>query len=121
MKHQLLVATAAGLLAALSIQQAHAEYGNGLQMSPSGTAITEEMLERCAELGISRVQCNEVSILQAERVEVAASSKEKGSGTSLITTEVGQMAAFMGVLGVIFGGIAAAFFLKGRRAKPVPA
>ena len=110
----------AGLLAALSVQQANAQYGDGVPMSPSGSAVTGAMLERCAELGISRVQCNDSSILQAERVELAENSEEKGSGTSMITTELGQMAAFIGVIGAAFGGIAGAFYLKGR-ARQVPA
>jgi hypothetical protein len=110
-----------GLLAALSVQQAHAQYGDGVPMSPSGSAVTGEMLERCAELGISRVQCSDASILQAERVEIVTSSQEKGSGTSMITTELGQMAAFIGVIGAAFGGIAGAFYLKGRRAGRIPA
>lgn len=117
---QLLV-MAIGLLAALSVQQAYAQYGDGLPMSPSGNAVTDEMLERCSDLGISRVQCSDASILQAERVELAENSIEKGSGTSMITTEIGQMAAFIGVIGAVFGGIAGAFYLKGRRAGQIPA
>jgi hypothetical protein len=109
-----------GLLAALSIPQAHAQYGDGLPMSPAGSAVTGEMLERCSELGISRVQCSDASILQAGRVELAENSVEKGSGTSMITTELGQMALFIGVLSAAFGGIAGAFYLKGR-ARQVPA
>jgi hypothetical protein len=117
---QLLV-MAIGVLAALSAQQAFAQYGDGLPMSPAGAAVSGEMLERCSELGISRVQCSDASILQAERVEIATNSEEKGSGTSMITTELGQMAAFIGVIGVVFGGVAGAFYLKGRRASQVPA
>jgi hypothetical protein len=37
----------------------------------------------------------------------------------MLSTETGQMAVFIGVLGAIFGGVAAAFFFKGRGAKPV--
>ena len=107
-----------GLMAVLSVQQAHAQYGDGVPMSPG--AVTGEMLERCSELGISRVQCSDASILQAERVELAENSKEGGSGTSMITTELGQMVAFIGVIGTVFGGIACAFYLKGR-ARQVPA
>jgi len=36
----------------------------------------------------------------------------------MLSTETGQMAVFIGVLAAIFGGVAAAFFIKGRGAKP---
>ncbi len=119
MKQPLVMAI--GVLTLLSAQQAFGQYGGGLPMSPAGAAVSGEMLERCTELGISRVQCSDASILQAERVEIAKSSQEKGSGTSMITTELGQMAAFIGVIGAVFGGIAGAFYLKGRRAGQIPA
>jgi len=112
---------AIGVLTLLSAQQAFGQYGDGLPMSPAGAAVSGAMLERCTELGISRVQCSDASILQVERVEIAKSSLEKGSGTSMITTELGQMAAFIGVIGAVFGGIAGAFYLKGRRAGQIPA
>jgi hypothetical protein len=119
MKQLFVMAVAAGLLAALTVQQASAQYGDSLPMAPG--AVSEEMLQRCAELGISRVQCNDVSILQAERMEIATTSKEKGSGTSMITTELGQMVVFVGALGAVFGGIASAFYVMGRRARQVTA
>jgi hypothetical protein len=37
----------------------------------------------------------------------------------MLSTESGQMVAFIGILGAIFGGVAAAFFFKGRSSKPV--
>jgi hypothetical protein len=49
----------------------------------------------------------------------AQQNPSTGSGTSFISTETGTTAAFIGILGAIFGGVAAAFFFKGRGAKPV--
>ena len=119
MKQLFMTAVAAGLLAALSVQQAHAQYGDSLPMAPGGTGVSEEMLQRCAVLGISRAQCNDVTLLQAERMEIAKSGD--GSGTSMLATETGQMAVFIGVLGAVFGGVAGAFYMMGRKARQVPA
>lgn len=98
----------------LSAQQSYTQYGD------SGSEASEETLQRCAELDISRAQCNDVSVLQAERMQLVRSSEEKGSGTSMIATEAGQTVLFIGVLGAVFGGIAGAFYVMGRKAKQVP-
>jgi hypothetical protein len=37
----------------------------------------------------------------------------------MVSTETGQMAVFISVLGAIFGSVAAAFFFKGRGSKLV--
>lgn len=121
MKQLFLMAVAAGLLVALSVQQANAQYGDSLPMGPSGTSVSEEMLQRCADLSIPRAQCNDVTLLQAERMQLALKSQEKGSGTSMITTELSQMALIIGTIGAIFGGIAGAFYAMGRKARQVPA
>lgn len=121
MKQLFAIGIAMGLLVVLSGQLANAKYGDGLHLGSQGSAVSDEMLGRCGDLKISRVQCNQVSILQAERMELATNSKEKGSGTSMITDELGQMVAFIGGLGAVFGGIAAAFYLKGRRTRQIPA
>lgn len=115
MKQLFVMAIAAGLLAAASVQQSFAQYYGG------DTGTTEETLLRCAELNIPRAQCNDVSVLQAERMDLALKSKEKGSGTSMITTELGQMVLIIGVIAAIFGGVAGAFYMMGRNAKQVPA
>lgn len=115
-----MTAIAAGLLIMLSVQQANAQYGDSLPVG-SGNAVSEEMLQRCAELDISRIQCNQASILQAERIGLINESGEKGSGTSMIATDFGQMAGFVGALGAVFGGIAAAFYVMGRKGRQVPA
>ena len=121
MKQLFIMAVAAGLLAALSVQQANAQYGDSLPMSPGGNSVSEEMLQRCVELSISREQCNDITLLQAERFQLALNSKEKGSGTSMITTELGQMVLIIGAIGAIFGGVAGAFYAMGRKAKQIPA
>jgi len=116
MKQQLsIMAIAAGLLAATSAQQSFAQY------DVSGTGASEATLQRCAELDISRAQCNDVTVMQAERMQLALGSEEKGSGTSMITTELGQMVLIIGAVGAIFGGIAGAFYAMGRKARQVPA
>jgi hypothetical protein len=119
MKQLFMMAAAASLLAALSIQQANAQYGDSLPLTPSVTSVSEEMLQRCAELDIPRTQCNDVSLLQAERMEIAKGGE--GSGTSMFATELGQMVLIIGVIGGVFGGVAGAFYAMGRKAKQVPA
>jgi hypothetical protein len=111
MKQLFIMAIAAGALALFPIQ-ALAQY-------PSGGVggITEETLQRCGELNIPRAQCSEATVLQAERIVKAQESGEKGSGTAMLATETGQMIVFVGVLAAVFGGVAGAFFMMGRRAK----
>jgi hypothetical protein len=114
MKRQLVIMTiAAGILAVMSVQQSYAQYGDG------GTEVTAETLQKCERLNIPRTQCNEYTVLQAERIEIAKTGE--GSGTSMLATETGQMVVLIGVLGAIFGGVAGAFYAMGRKAKWVPA
>lgn len=116
MKQLFVVTFAVGLLAAASAQQSFAQnYGGG------GTGATEETILRCTELNIPKAQCNDVSVLLAERKELALKSEEKGSGTSMITTEPGQMVLIIGIIAAIFGGVAGAFYMMGRNAKQIPA
>jgi hypothetical protein len=115
MKQLLIMAIAVGVLAVTSVQQSYAQYDVG------GTGASEATLQRCAELDIPRAQCNDVTVLQAERFQLALNSEEKGSGTSMVATELGQMVLVIGVLGTIFGGVAGAFYGMGRKAKQVPA
>jgi hypothetical protein len=95
---------------------AMAQYGVG--GSPV-TGATPEQLAECERLGIERSICTENNILAKHRLTQAQSNPSTGSGTPMLSTETGQMAVFIGVLGAIFGGVAAAFFLKGRGSKPV--
>jgi hypothetical protein len=76
-------------------------------------------LQTCQNLGIERSQCNDVNILAKERLTNAQANPSTGSGTPMLSTGTGQMAVFIGVLGAIFGGVAAVFFFKGRGAKPI--
>ena len=110
----IMMAVAAGILAAMSAQQSYAQYEGG------GVGVNAETLQKCEQLKIPRTQCNDVTVLQAERLQLALNSNEKGSGTSMIAREVGQMVLFIVVLGAIFGGVAGAFYAMGRKARQVP-
>jgi len=91
-------------------------YGGG---GSSGGAVTQQQLQQCDQLGIERSQCNDVNILAKERLTNAQANPGQGSGTPMLSTQTGQMVVFIGVLGAIFGGVAAMFFLKGRGSKPI--
>ncbi|HKU49330.1 MAG TPA: hypothetical protein VJP79_05225 [Nitrososphaera sp.] len=95
---------------------AMAQYGVG--GNPT-TGATPAQLEECANLGIDRSICTENAILAKHRLTQAQSNPSTGSGTPMLSTDTGQMIAFIGILGAIFGGVAAAFFFKGRGSKPV--
>lgn len=106
MKNTIFIATVAAVLLA-GVQQAFAQYPGG-----GAGQVSEETLQKCKDLGIPRTQCDERAVLAAERKNIAG----EGSGTPMIATETGGMVATLGVLGAIFGGISAGFFIKGRRA-----
>ena len=101
-----------------STQQAFAQYFGG-----GGEALTEAQLDKCERLEIN--PCTQNNILAKERVLSAQGTTygnaPEGSGTAMLSTETGQMVVFIGVLGAIFGGVSAAFFLKGRGSKPASA
>jgi hypothetical protein len=110
---------AIGIMAALfaavgvtSAPQAFAQYFGG-----GGEPLTKEQLNFCTQNNIN--PCTQNNILAKERLLGAQAHPSTGSGTPMLSTETGQMAVFIGVLGVIFGGVAAAFFIKGRGAKPI--
>lgn len=88
--------------------------------SPGGGTATPEQLERCEELGIERSQCNDITILAKERVTSAQTTtygnNPEGSGTPYFRGL--ETWGIIGALAAIFGGVAAAFFFKGRGAKP---
>lgn len=117
MKQLFIMAIVAGLLAMASAQQSFAQYGSG-----AGTASQEQLL-RCDELGIDRNQCNDSTILAKERFqyarETAYGNSPEGSGTPFFKGV--ETLGVIGILGAIFGGIAGAFFLMGRKARQVPA
>jgi hypothetical protein len=95
---------------------AYGQYGGG---GASVGSASPEQLQECQQLGIPRENCNDVTILAKKRLTAAEENPSTGSGTPMLSTESGQMAVFIGVLAAIFGGVAAAFFFKGRGAKPV--
>lgn len=96
-----------------SAPQAFSQYPGG----SGGEPITQAMLDKCEQYGI--VPCTQNGILAKERLTQAQQNPSTGSGTSMLATESGQMIAFIGILGGIFGAVAAAFFFKGRSSKPV--
>lgn len=107
--------TMSALFAAVGIGYVPLAFGQ----YPGGTGgepLTQEMLDKCEQYGI--VPCTQNGILAKERLIGAQNNPSTGSGTPMLSTETGQMAVFIGVLGAIFGGVAAAFFFKGRGAKP---
>jgi hypothetical protein len=118
MKHLFGMAIAAGILAVMSVQQAYAQYGAG----STGTA-SQEQLQRCDELGINRNQCNDVTILAKERwlyaQETTYGNNPEGSGTPYFKGL--ETFAVIGILGAIFGGVASAFYIMGRKARQAPA
>src|ERR671915_634349 len=95
---------------------AYAQYG--ATGGRTGNAAPEQLRE-CEQLGILRENCSDVTILAKKRLTAAQENPATGSGTPMLSTESGQMTVFIGVLAAIFGGVAAAFFLKGRGARPV--
>ncbi len=117
-KQSVIIGITAGLLALLAAQQqSYAQYP---QYDGTGTVgISEETLQRCKDLGIRESQCTEANVLAKERVDWFKDNR--GSGTPLFAFESGQLFVFIGALGAVFGGVAAAFFAMGRRAKQVAA
>ncbi len=99
-------------------EKAIAQYDPGALGGSLGTA-TPEQLAECEQLDIIRENCNDITILAKKRLTAAEANPGEGSGTAMLSTETGQMTVFIGVLGAIFGGVAAAFFIKGRGARPV--
>ena len=95
-----------------STPQAFAQYFGG-----DSAPLTQEQLDKCATYNIN--PCTQNAILAKERLIAAQQNPSTGSGTSMLTTETGTTVAFIGILGAIFGGVAAMFFFKGRGAKPV--
>src|SRR5215813_11357671 len=111
---------AAGLLAILSIHQSYAQSYGYPDSNPVG-GVTNATLAKCVQLKIERSQCSDSSVLLKERILLAQESITKGSGTPMLATQGGQLALFIGVLGAIFGAVAAAFFVSGKRTKGQPA
>jgi hypothetical protein len=113
----IIAALAAVAVLASTTSVAYAQYG-GAPSGSIGTA-SPEQLQECEQLGIVAGECSDVTILAKKRLTAAQENPSTGSGTPMLSTESGQMAIFIGVLAAIFGGVAAAFFFKGRGARPV--
>jgi hypothetical protein len=113
-KTTLLTIATLALAAAIPAQAAFAQYGTA--GNPT-TGATEEQLAECEELGIDRAQCNEHNILAKRRVQYAEKTtygnEPEGSGTAYFAGN--ETWVFIGTLGAVFGGVAAAFFVKGKR------
>ena len=116
MNKPMIAALAAMALLTSTMSVAYAQYGGG--GASVGTA-SPEQLQECEQLGIPRETCSDVNILAKKRLTAAQENPATGSGTPMLSTEAGQMTVFIGVLAAIFGGVAAAFFFKGRGARPV--
>jgi hypothetical protein len=116
MNKPIIAALAAMAVLTSTMSVAYAQYGGG--GASVGTA-SPEQLQECEQLGIPRENCSDVTILAKKRLTAAQENPATGSGTPMLSTESGQMTVFIGVLAAIFGGVAAAFFFKGRGARPV--
>jgi hypothetical protein len=117
MNKPIIAALAAMALLSSTTSIAFAQYG-GSSGGSVGTA-SPEQLQECQTLGIPTENCSDVTILAKKRLTAAEANPSTGSGTPMLSTTSGQMTIFIGVLAAIFGGVAAAFFFKGRGAKPV--
>ena len=116
MNKPIIAALAAMAVLSSTMGVAYAQYtGGGASV---GTA-SPEQLQECEQLGVPRENCSDVTILAKKRLTAAQENPATCSGTPMLSTESGQMTIFIGVLAAIFGGVAAAFFFKGRGAKPV--
>jgi len=105
------------------IGMASAQYGGdtgttGATGGSTGSA-SPAQIQECQSLGIPTETCNDQQILAKKRLTAAQENPSTGSGTPMLSTEGGQMIVFIAVLAAIFGGVAAAFFFKGRGAKPI--
>ena len=113
-----ILAAALAALAALTSTMGVAVAQYGGTGGTTGSA-SPEQLQECQNMGIPRENCSDVTILAKRRLTAAQENPSTGSGTPMFATQSGQMVIFIAVLAVIFGGVAAMFFIKGRGAKPV--
>ncbi len=121
MNKPIIVALAVFFTAAVSVMSVQQAYAQGY--AGSGTDIvTEETKAKCDQYGIPASQCTELNVIAKERLitaqKTAYGNNPMGSGTSMIAQEASTTWVFIGVLAAIFGGVAAAFFLRGRGAAP---
>ena len=100
--------------AEVAVPAAFAQYGGG-----GAQTATPQQLQECQQLNIPAGECNDTTILAKRRLTAAQANPSTGSGTPMLSTESGQMIIFIGVLGAIFGGVAAAFFFRSRGSRKV--
>jgi hypothetical protein len=120
-KQLAMMAIAAGILAGISVHQSYAQYGDNSGGS-AGTATTEQ-LGRCDQLKISTNQCTDNTILAAERVQSAKETTYGNNPTGSGTPYFREIETFVmiGILGAVFGSVAGAFYMMGRRSKQISA
>jgi hypothetical protein len=116
MNQPIIAALAALAVLTSTVGIAYAQYGG---TGGSTGSASPAQIQECQTLGIPTETCNDQTILAKKRLTAAEENPSTGSGTPMFATEGGQMTIFIAVLAVIFGGVAGAFFLKGRGAKPV--
>jgi hypothetical protein len=121
MNKPIIVALAVFFAAGVSVMGIQQAYAQGY--AGSGTDIvTEETLAKCDQYGIPRANCTELNVIAKERLitarQTAYGNDPMGSGTSMIAQEASTTWVFIGILAAIFGGVAAAFFFRGRGAAP---
>jgi len=116
MNMPIIAALSALVVMASTMGVAYAQYGG---TGGSTGSASPEQLQECESLGIPRENCNDVSILAKKRLTAAQENPATGSGTPMLSTAGDQTIVFIGILAAIFGGVAAAFFFKGRGARPV--
>ncbi|AIF85007.1 hypothetical protein NTE_02972 [Candidatus Nitrososphaera evergladensis SR1] len=98
-------------LAAGTVQQSHAQYG--VSGNPTAGA-TPDQLAECEKYNIDRIECNEQTILAARKWAITHENPN-GSGTPMLSIGGNETLLYVGALGAIFGGVAAAFFVKGKK------
>jgi len=105
---------AAGITLALAagmVQQSRAQYG----VSGNPTAgVTPNQLAECNAYGINRIECSEQTLLAARKWAITHQNPN-GSGTPMLSIGANETFLYVGVLGAIFGGVAAAFFARGKK------
>ncbi len=94
---------------------AFAQYGGG--GGGGAQTVTPAQVEECKSLGIPVFTCTEQQILAKKRLINAQASGAYGSGTPMFGKGFGEMGGLVAILGVIFGGVAAAFFVMARKTK----
>ncbi|HVX02879.1 MAG TPA: hypothetical protein VHA09_06965 [Nitrososphaera sp.] len=108
------MAAIAFALAAGTVQHSHAQYG--VSSNPTAGA-TPEQLAECKQYNINRIECNEQTLLAARKWAITHQNPN-GSGTPMLSIGGSETLLYVSALGAVFGGVAAAFFAKGRKTSP---